>query len=221
MNTCNLYEWSNSKNIIQFVINLVDHNYAPYSFNSFSLKSRHNKMWFIFMRTIKKEQLHLHQKILRKMPSKEKNADCVSCSRSFYTLYDNLNYLYFMEESDISVDSNKVEQKSIKNGTLSKVRYYVKRGWPSKVISEQLKPYFRRRNELTVEQDCLLLIKKQFLFIINVTAKWIQCWELKNITAANTIKYLRETFSLFGSPKEVTTDNRTFLEKSGVKQDTI
>ena len=39
---------------------------------------------------------------------------------------------------------------------LSQVLGYVKHGWPQYVDGQRLQPYFNRRFELSVEQDCLL-----------------------------------------------------------------
>ena len=38
---------------------------------------------------------------------------------------------------------------------LSKVLQYTKKGWPTSV-SDSLKPYFNRREELSLENDCVL-----------------------------------------------------------------
>jgi hypothetical protein len=34
--------------------------------------------------------------------------------------------------------------------------YYIKTGWPTKCLGDILKPYFSRRDELSVEQECLI-----------------------------------------------------------------
>ena len=38
---------------------------------------------------------------------------------------------------------------------MNKVLCYVKQGWPSKI--DALRPYWRRRDELTLEGNCVLL----------------------------------------------------------------
>lgn len=40
---------------------------------------------------------------------------------------------------------------------LSKAIDYTVSGWPSQIEIEELKPFFKRRHELSVEQDCLLV----------------------------------------------------------------
>ena len=48
-----------------------------------------------------------------------------------------------------------IEKASRTDPLLSKVILYTRRGWPSS-FSDALKPYFHRRYELTVEENCLL-----------------------------------------------------------------
>lgn len=43
---------------------------------------------------------------------------------------------------------------------LLKVKDYTISGWPQHVSDENLKPYFKKRNELSVEQNCILLGNK-------------------------------------------------------------
>lgn len=63
---------------------------------------------------------------------------------------------------DKLLDNLPVTSKEIKHATqtdpvLSKVLGFVKNGWPSDVEDLRLKPYFGRRQELSVQQDCLML----------------------------------------------------------------
>ena len=68
------------------------------------------------------------------------------------------------QESILSVefcDNTPITHKEIAletshNPLLSKVVNYVLRGWPPKSSEPDLQPYFVRRSELTVQQDCLL-----------------------------------------------------------------
>ena len=58
------------------------------------------------------------------------------------------------------IEATYLDVQQIDNGTrkdpiLSKVLLAVKNGWPETVPAELI-PYFHRRDELTVEQDCLL-----------------------------------------------------------------
>ena len=53
------------------------------------------------------------------------------------------------------VTNQQLERATRKDPILSKVLHYTKRGWPERV-EEELKPYWSRRQELTIEQNCLL-----------------------------------------------------------------
>ena len=63
-------------------------------------------------------------------------------------------------ESDIlenlPVSSSAVAKETKVDAVLSRVLYYTKVGWPDKVDDVRLQPYFHRRFELTIEQNCLL-----------------------------------------------------------------
>ena len=59
------------------------------------------------------------------------------------------------------IQSLPITHKEISHATrvdpvLSKVLEYVTNGWPKHVEDLRLRPYFNRRFELSVEQDCLL-----------------------------------------------------------------
>nr|CAI5855280.1 unnamed protein product [Callosobruchus analis] len=58
---------------------------------------------------------------------------------------------------NIPLHSNDISKATIKDLTLVKVIDHTKSGWPSTVQNEKLKPFFLRRNELSVENNCLLL----------------------------------------------------------------
>nr|CAI5817405.1 unnamed protein product [Callosobruchus analis] len=58
---------------------------------------------------------------------------------------------------NIPLHSNDISKATIKDLTLVKVIDHTKSGWPSTVQNEKLKPFFLRRNELSVESNCLLL----------------------------------------------------------------
>lgn len=65
-----------------------------------------------------------------------------------------------------------------------------------------------------------------FFVIEDATSKWIECFEVKNMTSCTTIKIFRGLFARYGLPKQICTDNaatftsdefQTFLHKNGVK----
>ncbi|KAK0145350.1 hypothetical protein N1851_015749 [Merluccius polli] len=50
----------------------------------------------------------------------------------------------------------KIAQSTLKDPVLCKVLELTRSGWPSHIKDERLKPYFTRKNELSVEQGCIL-----------------------------------------------------------------
>ena len=58
--------------------------------------------------------------------------------------------------SSLPVQAVQVAHSTRTDVVLSRVLQYVRTGWPATVEDEQLKVYFSKRLELTVEQDCLL-----------------------------------------------------------------
>ncbi|CAH2010447.1 unnamed protein product [Acanthoscelides obtectus] len=66
-----------------------------------------------------------------------------------------LNYLT-NSDSSIPVDVNKVRELTSSDSVLSEVLNFVKKGWPASHKSNELKPYFSRKNEINVEDDVLL-----------------------------------------------------------------
>ncbi len=62
---------------------------------------------------------------------------------------------------DRILDSLPVTAKEVRHATsvdpvLSRVLEFTRNGWPTEVEDQRLKPYFNRRHELSVEQDCLM-----------------------------------------------------------------
>ena len=70
-----------------------------------------------------------------------------------------MSILQLQKFQEIRVTVKQVAEGIRKNPLLSKVLHYVKMGWPQKV-EPALSPYFARRNELTIEEDCLSLNKQ-------------------------------------------------------------
>ncbi|XP_030751492.1 uncharacterized protein K02A2.6-like [Sitophilus oryzae] len=74
--------------------------------------------------------------------------------------------------------------------------------------------------------DFFHMLNKNFLVIQDATSKWLECFEVNNITATTTIKVFRELFARFGLPIEVCTDNgptfiseqfQLFLKSAGIR----
>ncbi|XP_041822728.1 uncharacterized protein K02A2.6-like [Chelmon rostratus] len=56
----------------------------------------------------------------------------------------------------IPVSAKVIQKETDKDKILTKVRHLTQTGWPKHVSEGDLKPYWNRRNELTVEADCVL-----------------------------------------------------------------
>ena len=55
----------------------------------------------------------------------------------------------------LPVDAKQLKQATLSDPLLSKVLLYTQKGWPAE-YSDELKPYFHKRHELSVEAGCLL-----------------------------------------------------------------
>ena len=65
------------------------------------------------------------------------------------------SYLNFVNEECRIVNFDMIKQETEKDEILSKVKYYVKNGWPIDVET-CCKPYASRKLELTLESDCIM-----------------------------------------------------------------
>ena len=65
------------------------------------------------------------------------------------------DYFNFIIEDRLPIDSQHIRKEIRFNFMFSKIFGYVRNGWPSKV-DENLKPYFVRSLELSIEQDLLM-----------------------------------------------------------------
>lgn len=226
----------------------------------------------------------------------------------------NISYFHYLNEFSLPVDYRRIKKETAVDPVLGKIIFYVRHGWPNKCPSEEFKPYFIRKMEITVESDCLMwgyrlivpnkfqkyildelhnthmgMVKmkslarsyiwwpfidkeieniskcckacavysnsppkislavwdwpkepwtrlhadffgpcfnKNFLVIEDATSKWIECFEVNNLTTHNTIKIFHELFARFGLPLEICTDNaktftsqefQNFLASNGIK----
>ncbi|GJQ76464.1 hypothetical protein Trydic_g2177 [Trypoxylus dichotomus] len=67
-----------------------------------------------------------------------------------------VSYLNFIEENIPHLSIQKIRSQTHNDPTLSKVKHYVLNGWPKINMNEELYAYFVRRNELTIEQNCIM-----------------------------------------------------------------
>ena len=65
------------------------------------------------------------------------------------------NHVFLTEPFHAPVTAKEVALYTNRDSTLSNVTNYINYGRPKK-IEEQLKPYFRRKSELNVENPCIL-----------------------------------------------------------------
>ena len=66
-----------------------------------------------------------------------------------------INLVSFANE--LPVMAKDISEATRKDHVLSKCYEYTLNGWPNHVTDDQLKPYYRRRSELSADQSCLLL----------------------------------------------------------------
>ncbi len=63
---------------------------------------------------------------------------------------------YFSQVEDLPVSAKEIAEATRKDPILSRVWEYTAQGWPNHVTDEEVKPYFCRRTELSVDQGCVL-----------------------------------------------------------------
>lgn len=90
----------------------------------------------------------------------EKNvADCLSrlpLKNSQQTdQYSSISYLNFLNESNLCIDVNLIKLKTKKDRIL-KLNHEYSKGWPSSISNIEIKPYFKRKNEITLESEILM-----------------------------------------------------------------
>ena len=91
--------------------------------------------------------------------NKHANADGLSQLPLKVTTEDALTQAASQQIEKLPVRADKIAQLTANDAILSKVVSFVQQGWPNQVQNE-LKPYFIRRHELTVEANCLLWGRK-------------------------------------------------------------
>lgn len=58
--------------------------------------------------------------------------------------------------TSLPVSSETVRIKSLKDKTLKQIKEYIIAGWPSSDMDISLTPYFKRKNELTTFEGCII-----------------------------------------------------------------
>lgn len=104
-----------------------------------------------------------------KFVSSEKNtADCLSRLPTILSqetendriaglkLDANISYLHYVQDSKFPISQREIKRETATDKILSKIIVYVRSGWPDVCPSNEFKPFFLRRNELTIEQGCLM-----------------------------------------------------------------
>ncbi|CAB0041858.1 unnamed protein product [Trichogramma brassicae] len=95
--------------------------------------------------------------------SSKANANCDALSRlpvkteaDIHLLKVTFSNVHYFDEGIDIVDSKKLARESIKDEVINKVIVYTKSDWPKLCdLTDVLKPYHRKKLELTVEKNCL------------------------------------------------------------------
>ena len=85
------------------------------------------------------------------------NADALSrlpCNNP--PLKEEAELYFFSGLEELPVDAKDISRETRRDPVLARVLNYTLTGWPNYVSSEELKPYFKRRHELTADQGCLM-----------------------------------------------------------------
>ena len=95
----------------------------------------------------KSSQHHSNADALSRLPLPMSEPNAVS--------FDVFTCFNMSQVEALPVTAKTIQRASRTDPVLSKVILYTRKGWPSSV-RDTLKPYFQRRHELTVEENCLL-----------------------------------------------------------------
>jgi len=98
-----------------------------------------------------------HYEVVFRRTSEHSNADGLSrLPAEKAGTPEESDIFHFTHVNDLPVTARDIAAATKKDPALSKVLQLVKCGWPQQVQEEALDPYFKRRFELSVEQDCVL-----------------------------------------------------------------
>ena len=99
---------------------------------------------------------HQYEVVYRKT-SEHSNADGLSrLPADKATSPEESEIFHFSYLDDLPVTAKQIASETRKDSVLCRVLQFVKCGWPQRVEEKSLQPFFNRRSELTVEQDCVL-----------------------------------------------------------------
>ena len=90
---------------------------------------------------------------------KHANADCLSrlpLNDHVRNEHDEVHEIHQLQLESLPVSVDQVRKATRSDPILSRVLEYALTGWPTEVTSEAIKPCFNKRNEITVEENCLL-----------------------------------------------------------------
>ena len=84
------------------------------------------------------------------------NADALSRlpRKVDHTTHEEVKYFSYLDE--LPVTAKDISRATLKDPVLARVHEFVANGWPNYVQDEDVRPFFTRRDELTVEQGCIL-----------------------------------------------------------------
>ncbi|XP_063374893.1 uncharacterized protein K02A2.6-like [Cydia amplana] len=69
---------------------------------------------------------------------------------------DRASYINFVVDDTLPITFNTLREECIRDLTLRQVIKYVQDGWPRKISDSDIRPYFLCRNQLSVENGCLM-----------------------------------------------------------------
>ncbi|XP_055585260.1 uncharacterized protein K02A2.6-like [Uranotaenia lowii] len=147
----------------------------------------------------------------------------------------------------VPVSFKALRDASSKCNTLKQVIRHINEGWPasSQLVSEPVKPFFQRRESLSVINGCVMFQETvyplrhrsqssnegpvdgvYFFVAVDSSSKWPEVIATKSTTASSTIKLLKQMFATFGIPETIVSDNgtqftsfefQTFCQQSGIE----
>lgn len=85
---------------------------------------------------------------LSRLPEFEQNADWEDVDVDFIN--------YFSNNPDFPITFSNVKRETSKDLRFLKIIEFVQKGWPRKIVEDYLKPFYRIRNDIAIEQGCLM-----------------------------------------------------------------
>ncbi len=97
-------------------------------------------------------------KIQYRSSQENSNADMLSrlTTDSKSTLATEMEVNHFTLIGDLPITADDIAEHTRKDRVLAKVHHFIMNGWPNQNEDEEMEPYFRRREELSAEQGCIL-----------------------------------------------------------------